>query len=221
MITENPPRPTDASTAVTEVDVVVIGAGHNGLVAANYIADGGDQVLVVEACIAGWWADVIRADDPWRHPIIWSTTSRSTRSSGTGFPPREGLGWRRITAGSAPLSIPALRVPAPGWRVGRVLGDPQKTANEIAHFSPKDGAAYMEFGGLLMAMSDLLLAFGIVNPTRNGPRTAAEGRPARRPVAQAARRRHRAVARDGGGGDRGALRAPSRPRRDARGRRAR
>lgn len=32
-----------------EYDVVVIGAGHNGLVAANYLRDAGLSVVVVEA----------------------------------------------------------------------------------------------------------------------------------------------------------------------------
>ena len=49
MITDSPARPASLPTAVSEVDVIVIGAGHNGLVAANYVADTGEQVLVVEA----------------------------------------------------------------------------------------------------------------------------------------------------------------------------
>lgn len=35
------------STEPLEADVLIIGAGHSGLVAANYIADAGDEVLVV------------------------------------------------------------------------------------------------------------------------------------------------------------------------------
>ena len=31
-------------------ETIVIGAGHNGLVAANYLAKAGHKVLVLEAC---------------------------------------------------------------------------------------------------------------------------------------------------------------------------
>ncbi len=37
-----------ADIAEKEWDVVVIGAGHNGLIAANYLADAGQSVLVLE-----------------------------------------------------------------------------------------------------------------------------------------------------------------------------
>ena len=35
--------------------VIIIGAGHNGLVCASYLAKAGREVLVVEAAEAGRW----------------------------------------------------------------------------------------------------------------------------------------------------------------------
>jgi phytoene dehydrogenase-like protein len=165
MITETPPRPSDPQTTITEVDVIVIGAGHNGLVAANYIADGGDQVLVVEASpqVGGLTSSgrtIPEAPDHLIHhfsfdPFFWDS-----------FPAAKGLrleedhGWKRTAVD------PGLVYLHPGGESVAFWEDPQKTANEISHFSPKDGRAYMEFAELLMAMSDILLAFGVVNPTR-------------------------------------------------------
>ena len=43
---------SDDSTAADSADAVVIGAGHNGLVAANLLADAGWDVVVLEATAA-------------------------------------------------------------------------------------------------------------------------------------------------------------------------
>jgi phytoene dehydrogenase-like protein len=165
MITDSPRTLATPQAAVTDVDVVVIGAGHNGLVAANYIADGGDQVLVVEAGsqVGGLTSSgrtIPQAPDHLIHhfsfdPFFWDS-----------FPAAKGLrleedhGWQRVRVD------PGLVYLHPGGESVAFWEDPQQTANEIAHFSPKDGRAYMEFAELLMALSDLLLSFGIVNPTR-------------------------------------------------------
>ncbi|HEY4632233.1 MAG TPA: FAD-dependent oxidoreductase, partial [Blastococcus sp.] len=51
MSSEQAPAPAASSAAEFpgSVDVVVIGAGHNGLVAAGYLAAAGLEVLVLEA----------------------------------------------------------------------------------------------------------------------------------------------------------------------------
>ncbi len=47
-MTETDPQPTDSSDGV-DVDVIVIGAGHNGLVTAAYLARAGVRTLLLEA----------------------------------------------------------------------------------------------------------------------------------------------------------------------------
>jgi phytoene dehydrogenase-like protein len=149
----------------SEVDVIVIGAGHNGLVAANYIADAGQQVLVVEAApkVGGLTSSGNTIPEAPDHsinhysfdPFFWDS-----------FPAAKDLrleedhGWQRVRVD------PGLVYLHPGGESVAFWEDPQKTADEISHFSAKDGRAYMEFAGLLKAMSDILLTFGTANPTR-------------------------------------------------------
>jgi phytoene dehydrogenase-like protein len=165
MITDTPTVQTSQPTAVTEVDVIVIGAGHNGLVAANYIADSGEEVLVLEANaqVGGLTSSGRTIPEAPNHlvhhfsfdPFFWDSfpAARELRLE-------EDYGWERTRVD------PGLVYLHPGGESIAFWEDPQKTANEISHFSPKDGRAYMEFAELLMAMSDILLTVGIANPTR-------------------------------------------------------
>jgi phytoene dehydrogenase-like protein len=72
----------------------------------------------------------------------------------------EDHGWERTRVD------PGLVYLHPGGESIAFWEDPRKTATEISHFSTKDGRAYMEFAQVLMAMSDVLLSFGITNPAR-------------------------------------------------------
>lgn len=155
----------DSNPSSVEADVVIIGAGHNGLVAANYIADAGKKVMVVEASdhVGGLThsaKSIPEAPDHLIHqfsfdPFFWDS-----------FPPAKDLrleedhGWRRTRVD------PGLVYLHPDGESVAFWEDPQKTADEISYFSPKDGRAYMEFAAVLKAMSDLLITFGTANPTR-------------------------------------------------------
>ena len=70
------------------VDAVVIGAGHNGLVAANLLADAGWSVLVAEAEKARAMRDrALHAPErTFAAPSAESTAPRDTRSASHGGP---------------------------------------------------------------------------------------------------------------------------------------
>lgn len=157
--------PAAAATAVTDVDVIVIGAGHNGLVAANYIADSGEQVLVVEASpnVGGLTSSGYTIPEAPNHlihhfsfdPFFWDSFPAAKQ-----LRLEEDHGWKRTRVD------PGLVYLHPGGESIAFWEDPARTAAEISHFSPKDGRAYLEFADLLMALSDILLSAGIMNPAR-------------------------------------------------------
>jgi phytoene dehydrogenase-like protein len=166
MITNRPTQPIVAApTAVSDVDVIVIGAGHNGLVAANYIADSGDQVLVVEANdqVGGLTSSgrtIPEAPDHLIHhfsfdPFFWDSfpAAKELRLE-------EDYGWERTRVD------PGLVYLHPSGESVAFWEDPAETAKEISHFSRADGRAYMEFSEVLLAMSDILLTLGTANVTR-------------------------------------------------------
>ncbi|MGQ0465014.1 MAG: phytoene desaturase family protein [Sporichthyaceae bacterium] len=171
---------------MTSVDVVVVGAGHNGLVAANYLADAGRRVLVVEAneTIGGFTSSTYAIPGAPEHlshpysfdPFFWDS-----------FPPakelaleRHGLRRVRVDPGLVYLDVDDASIGF--WE------DPRATAAEIERFSRQDAAAYLEFARLLRAFSDIALAYFVTNPARLDVR----------PLARTLRRavRHRRQLRD-------------------------
>ncbi len=145
-------------------DVIVIGAGHNGLVAANYLADAGRRVLVVEANerIGGFTASqyaIPGAPDHLTHPYSFDPFFWDS------FPPAKELhleqhGLRRVRVDPGLVYLDAEDASIGFWE------DPRATAAEIERFSRADGAAYLEFARLLRAFSDIALAYFVTNPVR-------------------------------------------------------
>jgi phytoene dehydrogenase-like protein len=124
---------------MAELDVVVIGAGHNGLVAASYLAKAGARVLVLErrpivggACVT---------EEPWPGYRI----NTFAYASGLLRPQIvHDLGLVRF--GYDPiLSDPQGFAPQPDGRYLTFWLDEEREQKEIAKFSAKDARAYPKY----------------------------------------------------------------------------
>src|SRR5829696_523946 len=126
--------------AAEVVDAVVIGAGHNGLVAANLLADAGWDVHVLEA-----------TDEPGGAVRSGETTAPGFRTDHcSAFYPltaaspviaslrldRHGLRWRHAPAVLAHV--------LPDDRCVMIHRDIERTAESVAAFAPQDGDAWIE-----------------------------------------------------------------------------
>src|SRR5215470_10206605 len=120
------------------VDAVVIGAGHNGLVAANLLADAGWDVLVLEA--ADRPGGAVRTEEStaagFRNDHCSSFYPMTTASPVMGGLEldRHGLRWRHAPAVLAHL--------LPDDRHVMIHRNVERTAESVASFAPRDGIAW-------------------------------------------------------------------------------
>lgn len=121
----------------------MIGAGPNGLVAANYLADAGWSVTVLEA--AGEPGGAVKSAEltlpGYRHDLFSAFYPLAPVSSalyGLGLE-EHGLRWR-----SSPL---ALAHPFPDGRCAVISTDLEVTAASLEEFAPGDGAAWRAMFG--------------------------------------------------------------------------
>lgn len=166
----DPTKEKRASVPEPEWDVVVVGAGHNGLVAANYLVDAGLDVVVVEANddIGGMTASTRPFPEAPDHVVNDYSIDLAYWFA---FPPAHDLELHRHGLRTLEVDPPAVYL-VPGedaslafWR------DPRRTAEEIRYFSPADAEAYLEFARLLDAVLDVGLPLSMANPTRLEMRT--------------------------------------------------
>ncbi|MEX2195937.1 MAG: NAD(P)/FAD-dependent oxidoreductase [Thermoleophilaceae bacterium] len=152
----------------SRADIVVVGAGHNGLVAACYLAKAGLDVLVLGASpVLGGMAatNPIFPESP-GHMInegsIQASIFRATPIESELQLARHGL--RQIAMDSAFAQL------GPDGSSLGLWNDVERTAAEIRRFSPSDARAWLERSRTCDAAMDVVAPYINMHPTRPGVR---------------------------------------------------
>ena len=139
-------------------DAIVVGAGHNGLVTAAYLAKAGMRTLVLERRekVGGLVGTVEIADGTYA-PTFFHTVGRL-----------RPIVAKELGLYDAGLGLVAPEVRAFAPRVdGRAItlwSDPARTANELRAWSPADADAYVGFDRRVRALARFLGELGDMTP---------------------------------------------------------
>jgi phytoene dehydrogenase-like protein len=152
---------------IDDRDVLVIGGGHNGLVAANYLLDGGLSVAVLEANprVGGMTSCHTPIAGAPRHVINSFSVDAFFWDS---FPPSRELGLEKYGLRRAPIDPGHVWLGPGGESIG-FWADASRTAAEIAHFSKADARTYLEFARMLDGFADIVFALATTSAARPEP----------------------------------------------------
>ncbi len=146
-------------------DAIVVGGGHNGLVAAAYLAKAGLRTLVLERRpTLGGTVETRTLDDGSRAPGLFHTVGRLRPAV-----------FRELDLGSRGLSLVAPEVrafaPQPDGRAVTLWADPERTAADLETWSGADALAWAGFDRRVRALAGFLAALAEQAP----PATAGPG----------------------------------------------
>lgn len=144
-------------------DVIVVGAGHNGLVAACYLARAGRDVLVVEAAdvIGGCTttADIPGAPGYYANPCAFDVIALRISTIGRDLELARH-GYREVEVDPCYIALGHGGESLAFWR------DPRRTATEIQRFSARDARTFLDLMRELDHVADAMLPMMLTNPTR-------------------------------------------------------
>jgi len=124
-------------------DVIIVGGGHNGLVAAFYLAKAGFKPLVLERRAQVGGAAITEEFHP---GFRCSTLAHNTGPLRADIVRDMQLAQHGLKLTAPNVSTVSL---LPDGRALVLYADEKKAAQEIAQWSPKDAAAYADFGTAL------------------------------------------------------------------------
>ncbi len=145
-------------------DAIVVGGGHNGLVAAAYLAKAGLRTVLLERRpTLGGTVETRTLDDGSRAPGLFHTVGRLRPAV-----------YRELDLGVRGLSLVAPEVrafaPQPDGRAVTLWADPERTADDLATWSGADALAWAGFDRQVRALAAFLAALGDkAPPATSGP----------------------------------------------------
>ncbi len=138
-------------------DAIIIGAGHNGLVTAGYLAKAGRRVLVLER--RGLVGGAATTEE------IFSGFRVSSVADGSGYLSADVRRDLKLDSHVERIDSEVVAFsPQPDGSHLTIYRDTAKTIQEIARFSKADAESYPKFVELMQALAGLVAALGHVTP---------------------------------------------------------